>query len=157
MREGSRETDRRWFFNFIHKINTPLTMKLLPFIALPKPLRGADDARQFDADTFDAHQALVGYVRPMIQLEFIGAPQALRHALAQPLMRPFRHVVQVRRGGGLFENERQVLQVQMMPDFDSSRDGLLRKGFLMNAPTDRPPSPKSPGELSHLLYAPPSS
>ena len=116
-------------------------MKLLPFIPLSKPLRGADDAQQFDAGVFDAHPSCDGYVRPMVEGEFIDQPRAMQRALTQPLMRPFRHVV-------------QVLQVRLVEGFDPARAGVLRGGFLSNTANDR--QPKSKGALSLEFYAPPA-
>jgi len=131
-------------------------MQILPYFPLSKPLRGADDAQRFDTDILDAHPSLVAYCRPLIEGEFIDAPQALRNALAKPLMRPFRHVVEVRRGGGeLFPPAREALQVRVVDGFDSSIAGTLQGGFLMNASTDRQPEPMSKGELSLALIAPP--
>ena len=128
--------------------------RILPFIALSKPLRGADDAHQFDADVFAAHPSLVGFVRPMIELEFADAPQALRRALDTPLMDPFRVVVMVSRAdaGGLFPHRRAVRQVRTSEGFDPLIDGVLRAGFLSNNATDRQPEPMSKGAASRLLY-----
>ncbi len=132
-------------------------MKLLPFLPLPsKPLTGAAAARLVDEAVFELHPDLVAFVRPMIELEFADAPEAMRAALSRPLMRPFRYLVEVTRAdaGDLFPHRREVLQVRMTDGFDPSRPGTLRGGFLSN-PDDRPAAPKSPGELSLEFYAPP--
>ena len=130
--------------------------KLLPYLPLSKPLRGPDAARQFDADAFEQYPALDAYCRPLIEGEFNDAPDALRNALAQPLMKPFRFVVEVTRGTGMFPPRREVLQVQMVRGFDSSIDGTLQGGFLSNGPGGPATPPMSKGEASHLLYAPPA-
>ena len=125
--------------------------KLIPFISLSKPISGAAAARQFDADVFDDHPSLDAFVRLPIDGD---APDALRAALELPPMKPFRHIVKVSRTAGLFDTTREVLQVRMTDGFDPSRDGVLRGGFLTNTSTDRETEPKSPGELSAMLYGP---
>ena len=42
-------------------------MQIQPYIPLSKPLRGADDARQFDGDVFDAHPSITTYCRPLVE------------------------------------------------------------------------------------------
>ena len=129
--------------------------RILSYLPLSKPFTGAVAAQRFDEAVFDAHQALDAFCRPMIEAEFSDAPEALRAALDTPLMRPFRVVVEVRRGSGeLFPPAREVLQVQVVLHFDRRRPGVLRDGFLTNNTTDRQPTPLSKGEASHFLYAP---
>ena len=111
--------------------------RILPYLPLPsKPITGAEAARHFDADAFDQHPDLVAFVRPMVELEFAEAPDALRAALAQSLQGPFRYLVEVRRGGGMFEHTREVVQVRAI-GFDPSRDGVLRDGIVSNTPDRR--------------------
>ena len=130
---------------------------ILPYFPLSRPVTVAASAREFDDDVFAAHPSLASFVRPLIELEFADAPQALRNALAQPPLRPFRVVVQVTRGTGMFTPRREVLQVQAVAGFDRRRPGVLRDGFLMNNTADRPPERSmSKGELSAMLYAPPA-
>ena len=128
--------------------------RILPFLPTTKPISGVEAARRFDEAAFDAHPSLDAYVRPMVELEFSDAPEALRNALAQLPMKPFCVVVQVTRGTGLFLHRREVLQVRAVEGFDPSRAGTLRGGFLTNTSTDREPEPKSLGELSAMLYGP---
>ena len=133
-------------------------MKLIPYFPLTKPISGVEAARRFDADAFDAHPSLVAYVRLVVEREFAGAPDALRVALEQPPMPPFRYVVKVDRAvdGDLFPHHREILQVRAVDGFDPQQDGILRDGFLSNAAESPAQPPKSLGELSHLLYAPPT-
>lgn len=131
--------------------------RILPFLPVPTPITGKVAARQFDAGVLDADPLLDAFCRPMIEFELAAAPDSLRAALAQPLMKPFRYVVLVARvfGDGLFSHRKEVRQVRTSEGFDSSIAGTLRGGFLSNGP-DRPAGPpKSKGELSHLLYSPP--
>ncbi len=141
-------------------MTTTAMQKLIPYIPLrhsaAEAISGPAAAQHLDAGVFEASPQLVAFCRPMIPLEFSDAPQALRAVLGTPPLDPFRVVVEVRRHGGLFETERQVLQVQMTPGFDPSLVGTLRAGFLTNTSTDRPAEPISKGEASRLFYARPS-
>ena len=133
-----------------------MNTRILPYLPTTKPLTGAVAAGRFDEAVFELHPDLVAFVRLVVEAEFDQSPAGLRLALDVPPMKPFRHIVKVSRAddGGLFPHRREVLQVRMIDGFDPSRPGTLRGGFLSNL-DDRPPEPpKSPGELSHLLYAP---
>ena len=85
--------------------------------------------------------------------EFDDAPPALRAMLAQPLGPPFCIVVRVIRAAGLFDHQREPLQVRAI-GFDCRRPGVLRGGWLVHPDEWPAEPPASRGELSHLLYAP---
>ena len=136
-----------------------MNTRILPYLPVHEPpISGAATAKRLDAVALDALPPINAFVRLPIDGEFDDAPAGLRHALDIQPMTPFRYVVEVRRGSGeLFPTTREVRQVQMLPGFDPSRPGVLQNGFLRNEGDDRlAEPPKSKGELSLALIAPPA-
>ena len=101
------------------------------------------------------------YVREIVPHAFDDRAEALRRALAAPLMPPFIHLtrVEVPPPGELFLHpHREPVQVRAADGFDVQQDGILRGGVVTNTLPNREPERRelSPGEASLQLYAPPS-
>ena len=133
---------------------------IIPFIAydyVGSVPYGLEWARLFDELICEEYPDLDVYVREIVPHEFDDRPAAVRRTLALQPMAGFIRLtrVEVPPVGELFLHpRREPVMVRMAGGFDVQQDGTLQGGLLSNGP-DREPEP-SKGELSALLYAPPT-